>query len=105
MNPAKKDPDRVSMILKRRIFPSGIVANQAIVQTHGPQLRFILKSLLVVIFSASNGQPNCSWHADQTSDTLRKYSEGGGQSKNSRCKTSQLLKQQSPDTAKQSAML
>ena len=69
----------------------GIITNQAIVQTHGPHLRLILKSLLVVIFSAGSDQPNCNWHADQTSDTLRKTSAGEGQSKNSRCKTCQLL--------------
>ena len=81
MNPAKKDPVSVSMTLKRRTFLSRIITNQAIVQAHGPHLRFILKSLLVVIFSASSDQPNCNWHADQTSDTLRKYSEGECQSK------------------------
>ena len=76
VNPAKKNPVSVSMILKRRTFLSGIITNKAIVQTHGPHLRFILKSLLVVIFSAGSDQPNCNWHADQTSDTLRKSSAG-----------------------------
>ena len=90
VNPAKKDPVSVSMILKRRTFLTRIIANKAIVQTHGPHLRFILKSLLVVIFSASIDQPNCSWHADQTSDTLRKYSVDG-QFKHFRCMTCQLL--------------
>ena len=81
VNPAKKDPVSVSMIVKKRTFLSGIITNQAIVQTHGPKLRFILKSLLVVIFCASSDQPNSGWHADQTSDTLRNSSVGEGQFK------------------------
>ena len=88
---AKKDPVSVSMILKRRAFLSRIITNRATVQTHGPDLRLILKSLLVVIFSATSDQPNCGWHAGQTSDTLRNSLEGEGQSKNCICKTCQLL--------------